>query len=100
MLKKHKSGSPSLWETIMKQGAKNKLNLHKHTTNKNKHKMHKSFATSVARRISPDDNQAYEDIETDKVCALSGFEKVKSGELNIVLYKIEKTYVQVIIKII
>ena len=84
----------------MKQGAKNKLNLQKNTTNKNKHKTHNSFATSVARRISPDDNQAYEDIETYKVYAVSGCKKLKSGELNIVLYKIEKTNVQVIIKII
>ena len=67
---------------------KKKLPLHKYTTNKNKCKTHNSFATSVARRISPDDNQAYEDIETDKVCAVSGCEKLKSGELNIVLYKI------------
>ena len=101
MLKKHKSGSPkSVRNNNEKRGQKNKLTLHKHTTNKNKHKTHKSFATSVARRISPDHKQEYEDIETDNVCAVSGFEKVKSGELNIVLYIVKKTNEQVIIKIV
>ena len=76
---------------------KRKLPLHKYTKNKNTQKKHNSFATSVARSISPDDKQAYEDIDTDNFCAVSGCEKLKTGKLNVVLYIVEKTNVKVFI---
>ena len=41
----------------------------------------KKFGTSVSRRITPDENQSYEDITTDNSCAVSGCEKSKSGDL-------------------
>ena len=60
-VKKLKSSSPKSGRNNNEVNVpkKRKFTLQKYTKNKNTHKKHNSFATSVARRISPDDKQAY-----------------------------------------